>query len=133
MYAFPKEDNPSLLSWNISYICNLRCIHCYTDSGKSTEPPDARGTFRSIIDELKQSGIRTLCIGGGEPMIFPGIADVVKYALGIGMNVFLCTNGYKPPPEVVETLPQDPHFAISVGLDGGTPETCEKVRGKREV
>ncbi len=32
------ELHPSLPSWNLTRLCNLRCPHCYLSAGKKAEP-----------------------------------------------------------------------------------------------
>ena len=53
-------DRPYVVSWNLTYRCNLACEHCYLDAGPSrVDSPafadrselDTEGCFR-VVDEI---------------------------------------------------------------------------------
>jgi MoaA/NifB/PqqE/SkfB family radical SAM enzyme len=91
------------------------------------------GDIKAVIDILHQSGIRTLCFGGGEPTILHGITEIIDYAVGLGFHVVLCSNGYKWPPTMLSELPVGKPLAVSIGIDGGTSSTYSAIRGSDEA
>ncbi|MDQ1919291.1 radical SAM protein [Massilia pseudoviolaceinigra] len=77
--------------------CNLACAHCYSDSA-----PHAAGmlTFEQAAGAIRQAaawGYTRLAISGGEPLLYPWLADVVALALDCGMQTALITNGLLVP------------------------------------
>ena len=60
---------PICLTWELTYACNLDCVHCLSSSGR--RDPDELTTDEAIafIDELRDLGVFYVNIGGGEPMI----------------------------------------------------------------
>ena len=86
-------DAPICLTWELTYACNLACVHCLSSSGR--RDPDELTTAEAIavIDELRQLQVFYVNIGGGEPMIRRDFFDLVEYAIANGIGVKFSTNG----------------------------------------
>lgn len=82
--------------------CNLKCSYCVCqDSDRSKELK--LGQVKSILWEAKRCGCRALTLtGGGEPLVYEDIEEVVRYSGDIGIKVGLVTNGV-----LLERLPKD--------------------------
>src|SRR5512133_241833 len=65
--AQASERRP-IVVWNITRTCNLRCIHCYNDSGLN-KPCDEITTAKAktVIDDLADFGVPSILFSGGEP------------------------------------------------------------------
>ena len=109
--------------------CNLRCIHCYKKAGESLNEEMSTQEWFSIIDELKELGVMTVAVTGGEPFMREDIFDILEYAVTqcIGVNIF--TNGTLITEEVVHALKSINPEKIMVSIDG-TKQPHEKIRGK---
>jgi MoaA/NifB/PqqE/SkfB family radical SAM enzyme len=100
--TFRKKRSPwarethGLLSMELelSRKCNMRCIYCYASAG---EKLDDELTFSEIEDVLQQAialgAKRIIILGGGEPLLYPEVMEIMRilHAQGIGMDLF--TNG----------------------------------------
>ena len=80
----------------LTYMCNLKCDHCFVYSG-----PDAKGTFtlgqiRMALDEATKIGtIKWVYFEGGEPFLFyPLMLEGIKIARSMGFKVGVVTNAY---------------------------------------
>ena len=86
-------DAPICLTWELTYACNLACVHCLSSSGRrdpgELTPAEARG----IVDELVALKVFYVNIGGGEPMLRPDFFDLVEYAVERKVGVKFSTNG----------------------------------------
>ena len=73
--------------------CNLRCLHCYSDSSPqaSTVLPLSRAILAANM--AASWGYRTLALSGGEPLIYPGLDMLLEHATGAGMRTSVVTNG----------------------------------------
>jgi radical SAM protein with 4Fe4S-binding SPASM domain len=113
----------------VTNSCNLRCIHCYKKAGESLNEEMSTQEWVSIIDELKELGVMTLAVTGGEPFMREDIFDILEYAASqcIGVNIF--TNGTLITEEVVTALNRINPEKVMVSIDG-TREPHEKIRGK---
>jgi len=90
------RDNGGLLSMEIetSHICNLRCIYCYSAAGRAHHN---ELTLDEILDVIRQGidlGLRrAILIGGGEPMLYPRIYDIIEFLNKHDIAIDLFTNG----------------------------------------
>src|SRR3990172_1387140 len=80
--------------WNVTRTCNLRCIHCYTDSEArkySGELTTEEG--KALIRDLSAFQIPALLFSGGEPLARPDLFELVvrgfKACVGVGQRVGL--------------------------------------------
>lgn len=89
-FKWPK-NNPIQCEINLTYRCNIRCIHCY-NKDRSTEI-NRYEAYKIIFDNYKR-GARFLTITGGEPTLYSDLADVIYFAKKIGYKfILLNTNG----------------------------------------
>jgi MoaA/NifB/PqqE/SkfB family radical SAM enzyme len=71
---------PICLTWELTYGCNLACVHCLSSSGRRDPAELSTGEARGVIDELHDLQVFYVNIGGGEPMIRPDFFDLIGYA-----------------------------------------------------
>lgn len=62
--------------------CNLTCAHCYADSGPSK--PLSRymqlNDWLTVLDQAADLGCRGVQFVGGEPTLYPGLAELIGHA-----------------------------------------------------
>lgn len=84
-------EKPYHLSWDITTACNLKCVFCYSASGKrhTAETPELMNVVLDNIVELRPLH---LGIGGGEPLLSPYLSDVlVKITSLMGADMPITT------------------------------------------
>ena len=75
-----SERRP-IVVWNTTRTCNLKCIHCYTDSeSKSYSGELTTDEGLSLIDSLADFGIPSLLFSGGEPLMRPDLFTLIERA-----------------------------------------------------
>ena len=112
----------------LTYCCNLACIHCYslgTDSAKELDGHQ----WKRLLDQLYAAGVLTLTITGGEPLLHPDFCEVYLYAKGKGFLVTVFTNGLLIDDELITLFQKNPPYAIEITLNGITKEVYEKISG----
>ena len=62
-------DAPICLTWELTYACNLSCVHCLSSSGKRDPRELSTQQCKDIIDELERMQVFYVNIGGGEPTV----------------------------------------------------------------
>ncbi len=90
---------PVNVTWEVTYACNLSCIHCLSDSGKKRATELSTKECHRVIDDLSAMKVFQFNIGGGEPFIGPDFPDLMDYAHGKGMVTCISTNGTLIRPE----------------------------------
>lgn len=74
--------------------CNLNCEYCFAKEFKRKNSGDiSLQNLERIIKKLKESGIKTLKIQGGEPTYHSNFIEVSQYLKNAGMTLHLYTNG----------------------------------------
>ena len=63
----------------LSRECNLRCVYCYASSGKALHNELTREEIDDALDQAIALGARRIIvIGGGEPLLYPGVMDIMR-------------------------------------------------------
>ena len=91
-------DVPICLTWELTYACNLACVHCLSSSGRRDPRELTTDEAKAVLDELAGLQVFYLNIGGGEPMIRRDFFELVDHAIGIGIGIKFSTNGTYLPP-----------------------------------
>ena len=84
--------SPTLVDFQITTRCHMRCPHCYAGSNAEGEHVET-GRAIAVLEELAKAGVCQLAIGGGEPLLHPGIRDIIRAAHELGMVPNLTTTG----------------------------------------
>ena len=122
-------DAPICLTWELTYACNLACVHCLSSSGRRDPRELTTAECRAVIDELERMQVFYVNIGGGEPTVRPDFWDLVDYATAHRVGVKFSTNGIKITPERAESLAASDYVDVQISLDGATAEVNDAVRG----
>lgn len=88
-----------------------------------------RGKLMEILEDCKAMGVGAIQFtGGGEPTIHPDFYAVVSYAMALGLDVALVTNGGggRMTDEVARLLAKA--VWVRVSLDAGTEDTYAATR-----
>ena len=120
---------PVNVTWEVTYACNLSCVHCLSDSGPKRQGELTTGQCRRMIDDLSDLRVFQLNIGGGEPLVRPDFLDLMDYAHEKGIVTCISTNGTLIDEEAARRLDHELVY-IQVSLDGASPESNDAIRGK---
>jgi mycofactocin radical SAM maturase len=122
-------DAPICLTWELTYACNLSCVHCLSSSGRRDPRELNTAECQALIDELERMQVFYVNIGGGEPTVRPDFWDLVDYATAHRVGVKFSTNGVKITPEAARRLAGSDYVDVQISLDGATEEVNDAVRG----
>lgn len=73
--------------------CNLRCLHCYSDSSPNAHDELASDVAVAVVHDAAALGYDVLSVSGGEPMLYRPLAAVLLAARASGMRTQVVTNG----------------------------------------
>ena len=122
-------DAPICLTWELTYACNLSCVHCLSSSGRRDPRELSTAECKAVIDELERMQVFYVNIGGGEPTVRADFWELVEYATEHHVGVKFSTNGVKITPEVARRLGASDYVDVQISLDGATAEVNDAVRG----
>ncbi len=120
---------PICLTWELTYACNLACIHCLSSSGRRDPAELTTAECRAVIDELESMQVFYVNIGGGEPTVRPDFFELVEYATSHHVGVKFSTNGSRISGAVAERLTASDYVDVQISLDGATAAVNDAVRG----
>ena len=136
---------PYVISWNLTYRCNLACEHCYLDAGGTPQVGSENFADRSelgteecfkVIDEIAAFAPECLTIlTGGEPLLRRDILEIVQRAAERGLWVVVGTNGVRITENLARRLADAGARGLSLSLDALDPDRHDhfrKVRGAWE-
>ena len=59
-----------IVVWNLTRTCNLRCVHCYSDSNAAQYPSELTWPqMEAVVADLAAYQAPSLLLSGGEPMM----------------------------------------------------------------
>jgi radical SAM protein with 4Fe4S-binding SPASM domain len=122
---------PRELQLEVTAACNLACTMClvsYRPKVGKREGSMSFEVFRRLIDGLPELERVTLQ-GLGEPLLAPGIMDMIAYASERGIAVGFNSNGQLLTPDRSEQLVASGLAWLCVSVDGAVAETYESIRG----
>ena len=123
-------DAPICLTWELTYACNLACVHCLSSSGRRDPRELTTAQCKAVIDELERMQVFYVNIGGGEPTIRADFWELVDYATEHHVGVKFSTNGSRITAEVAQRLAGSDYVDVQISLDGATAEVNDRVRGE---
>ncbi|TFV57622.1 mycofactocin radical SAM maturase [Mycobacterium sp. PS03-16] len=123
-------DAPICLTWELTYACNLACVHCLSSSGRRDPRELSTAQCKAVIDELERMQVFYVNIGGGEPTVRPDFWELVDYATDHHVGVKFSTNGVRIDKKVAARLAASDYVDVQISLDGATAEVNDAVRGR---
>jgi hopanoid biosynthesis associated radical SAM protein HpnH len=115
-----RERYPLVLMLEPLFRCNLSCTGC----GKIQYPASLLKKHLSVEECLAASdecGAPVVSIAGGEPLLHPQIAEIVRGLVDRGRYVYLCTNALLLE-EKLDELEPNTHLSLSIHMDGPREE-----------
>ncbi|RJP94154.1 MAG: radical SAM protein [Desulfobacteraceae bacterium] len=127
--AFSKHSTN--VFFHILTPCNLSCRHCYINPaqhGNVILPIETITSWLKVF--VNKTNHANLILLGGEPTLHPQLSEAVKAARRMGYkSITIDTNGYLFHDILNKINPHDLDF-LSFSLDGATPQTNDRIRGK---
>jgi mycofactocin biosynthetic radical S-adenosylmethionine protein MftC len=122
-------DAPICLTWELTYACNLSCVHCLSSSGRRDPRELSTAECKAVIDTLERMQVFYVNIGGGEPTVRSDFWELVDYATAHHVGVKFSTNGVRLDAAAAARLAASDYVDVQISLDGATREVNDAVRG----
>lgn len=127
-YGSNKHKRPVVV-WNMTRRCNLKCIHCYSNSRNiryENELTTEEG--KELISDLAAFGAPVILFSGGEPLMREDLPELASFAVDRGMRAVISTNGTLLTGKTVDILKDIAVSYVGVSLDG-MRTTHDRFRG----
>jgi radical SAM protein with 4Fe4S-binding SPASM domain len=128
--AKSAKDRRPIVVWNLTRTCNLKCVHCYTNS-EAQKYPDELTTeqCKVVLDDLAAFKVPAVLFSGGEPLVRPDVFELAQYARNLGLHVVLSTNGTLINEDTAKGFVDLGFAYIGISLDSAIPAVHDKFRG----
>ncbi len=127
----PKKasERRPIVVWNITRACNLKCVHCYNDSGSGKSFNDiTTEKAKAVLDDLAGFGVPSVLFSGGEPLMRPDLFGLIQYAGQKGLRTVISTNGTLITTDAAKKIKDNGVSYVGISLDG-IGEINDKFRG----
>ena len=125
-----REDFPPIaIEVHPTAVCNHRCIHCSYKERNENRVSLSKEVMDRLVDSIIAMHIRAVYFsGGGEPTLYPGIADYITKLHDNGVECSMITNA--TAFEEVGLIPiADKFNYIAISVPGIDDETFRVITG----
>jgi radical SAM protein with 4Fe4S-binding SPASM domain len=129
----PKKasERRPIVVWNITRACNLKCVHCYNDSGLGKAGDElSTADAKKVLDDLVEFGVPSVLFSGGEPLMRLDLFELIGYAVERGLRAVISTNGTLISADVAKQIKQYGVSYVGISLDG-IGQVNDQFRGVR--
>ncbi len=121
---------PICLTWELTYRCNLACVHCLSNSGNADPAELGTEQIMNLVDELVSMGVFYVNVGGGEPTLRPDFFEFLEHATAQRLGIKFSTNGTTINKKRAQRLAGMSYLDVQVSIDGADQRTNDVVRGR---
>lgn len=126
-YGRVHED----LRISITDRCNLRCVYCMPEKGMTFLPREDLLSFDEIVRVARVArdlGVRSIRLTGGEPLVRPGVVELVGRLASLGFaDLALTTNATRLAP-MARALAEAGLRRVNISCDSLRPERFAEIR-----
>jgi AdoMet-dependent heme synthase len=134
--ARPHPDfarRPMLVFWETTRACGLACRHCRASAQRQALPGElSREEGHRLIDQVAGFGrpYPILILTGGDCLLRPDLFELIGHARATGIPVALSPSVTPVlDPAMIARIAAAGVRAVSVSLDGATPDVHDRIRG----
>lgn len=119
------------ISVEVTRACNLGCTYCYVPVTPSSGRPLSHDEILDVAKQAQALGAQTFVIIGGEPLLYPGLPDLVRQLRTMGFSISMFSNLTRLTPEMAELLYEHDVFVTGKlnSLDEGVNDSLACHRG----
>jgi radical SAM protein with 4Fe4S-binding SPASM domain len=118
---------PEGVTFELTYGCNLRCLHCYNPTHRMLPHELTTPEICSILDQIADLGVLNITFTGGEPTARPDIVRILRHARSRGILLQLLTNATRITPSLAVVLREVGVSQVNVSIYGATASTYERM------
>ena len=120
-----QKHIPVAMSFELTWRCNLRCIHCYQYAPCKDEL--TLQEIKRILDELAEAGSFFLTFTGGEPLMREDFFDIANYARKKNFAIILLTNGTLIDKDIAGRIKELGTLQVCISILGSCAKTHDSI------
>jgi radical SAM protein with 4Fe4S-binding SPASM domain len=120
-----REKIPLVCHFDLTYQCNLNCVHCYVV--REDRPELSTSEIKDILDQLAEVGTLYLTLSGGEIFTREDFFEIAKYARGLHFALRLMTNGTLIDEQVADRVAGLYPDRVSISIYSTMPEIHDGI------
>lgn len=118
----------SSVGLELTNACPWRCETCLPASGLPRVRELTTERWQYLLALLADVGFTAVCFSGGEPLVYPGVHEVLATAAALRLRVSLFTSGSALDDRALDAL-LAVRAEVVVSLDGADPGMHDGTRG----
>lgn len=120
----------SLLA-ELTYRCPLHCPYCSNPIRMPVDGELGTEEWVRVIGEALDLGVLHIFFSGGEPLLHPGLAELVRAARDGGLYTNLITSAVGLTTERAKALKQAGLDSVQISFQSDEPELANEIAGAR--
>lgn len=120
-----REKIPLACHFDLTYQCNLNCVHCYVI--REDRPELSTSEIKDILNQLAKAGTLYLTFSGGEIFTREDFFEIAEYARKLHFALRLLTNGTLIDEQVADRVAALYPDRVSMSIYSTTPEIHDKI------
>lgn len=121
------------VTWEITSKCNAKCVFCYSKKYRNNKEDSLFWEkIQQIAVEMKNLGVWSIQITGGEPLMRKDIFEILKLFKDLRFRVHLTTNGMLLTPFAIKKLASLRIDEITVSVHTLREKVFEKLWGVKK-
>jgi AdoMet-dependent heme synthase len=120
-----RRKIPLACHFDLTYQCNLNCVHCYVV--REDRPELSTSEIRDILDQLAKAGTLYLTFSGGEILAREDFFEIAEYARRLYFALRLSTNGTLIDEQAADRIAALYPDRVSLSIYSTTPEIHDGI------
>lgn len=124
----PSKRGPLIVTWLVTYNCNVFCKFCSTHSLKKQFPEEiSLERAKKIAYEIIKAKTYTVGFTGGEVLLWPHLFDIIKILKKHNIIVYIVTNGLLLKEKADEIIENRVDYIV-VSIDSDNANEHDQIR-----
>lgn len=119
-----KHLIPFAITFEITYGCNERCIHCYMEKNSLSLK---LSEVKRILEEVAEEGCLFVSFTGGEFFVYSEALKILEYANKLHFVIDILSNGTLINQDIADVLAEYSVRRVQISLYGATPKIHDAI------
>lgn len=120
-----QKDVPLSCHFDLTYNCNLDCIHCYRVREKRSELNTTE--IKAILSQLAAAGTLYLQLSGGEILLRDDFFEIAEHARKLHFALIINTNGTLINDEIADKISELNPYNVNISIYSANPQIHEGI------